>query len=52
MVKADPTIIFLVNLTKISVHNSSKAGVSIPVSQGPVAGYNTLWVDGGPRVFG
>ena len=23
-----------------------------PVSQGPVAGYNTLWVDGGPTFWG
>ena len=52
MAKGDPTVIFSVGLTKTSVGIMALRQGSIPVPEGPVAGYNTLWVDGGPRVFG
>lgn len=46
-------MIFLVALTKRAVALMAlRQKVGIPVPQGPVAGYNTLWMDGGPHVFG
>ena len=45
-------MIFLVALARRAVAKvaQDKGGILMP--QGPVAGYNTLWVNGAPRILG
>ena len=52
MIKGDPTVIFLVALTNRAVSVMDVRQGDIPVSQSPIAGYNTLWVNGDPCVLG
>ena len=52
MVKGNP-VIFSVAFTERAVAVMGlKQGGGIPVPQGPVADYDTLWVDGSPCVLG
>lgn len=52
MSKGDPTMIFSAALTTRAVAVMARGEKGISVLQGPVAGHNTLWVDGGLLAFG
>ena len=52
MAKEDTTITFLVASVKRAVAVMALKEGGIPVPHGLVARYNTLWVNGGPFVFG